>query len=56
VNAAEARRYAEFAAEQQAAAEAACRRHGIGFTPASTSWTPLDLLFDPRSEILLTAA
>jgi len=56
VDAAEGRRYAEFAAEQRAAAEAACRRHGVGFTPASTSRTPLDLLFDPRSEIRLTAA
>jgi Mg-chelatase subunit ChlD len=49
VNAAEGRRYAEFAAAQRAAAEAACRRHGVGFTPASTSRAPLDLLFDPRS-------
>ena len=56
VDAAEGRRYAEFAAEQRASAEAACRRHGVGFTPASTSRTPLDLLFDPRSEIRLTAA
>jgi uncharacterized protein (DUF58 family) len=56
VNAAEGRRYAEFATEQRAAAETACRRHGVGFTPASTSRTPLDLLFDPRSEIRLTAA
>jgi uncharacterized protein (DUF58 family) len=56
VDAAEERRYAEFAAEQRAAAEAACRRHGVGFTPASTSRAPLDLLFDPRSEIRLTAA
>jgi uncharacterized protein (DUF58 family) len=56
VDKAEGRRYSEFAAEQRAAAEAACRRHGVGFTPASTSRTPLDLLFDPRSEIRLTAA
>ncbi|HVX31999.1 MAG TPA: hypothetical protein VHA80_02570 [Solirubrobacterales bacterium] len=56
IDAAEARSYAEFAAAQQAAAEAACRRHGVGFTPASTSRAPLDLLFDPRSEIRLVAA
>jgi uncharacterized protein (DUF58 family) len=56
VDAAEARSYAEFATAQRAAAEAACRRHGVGFTPASTSRTPLDLLFDPRSDLRLVAA
>jgi uncharacterized protein (DUF58 family) len=56
VNAAEGRRYAEFAAAQRGAAEAACRRHGVAFMPASTSRSPLDLLFDPRSELRLTAA
>lgn len=56
VTAAESRRYAEFATERRALAEAACRRHGVGFTPASTSRSPMDLLFDPRSEIRLTAA
>jgi len=50
------RRYAELAAGRRAAAEAACRRHGVAFTPASTSRSPLDLLFDPRSELRLTAA
>jgi uncharacterized protein (DUF58 family) len=56
VTAAEGRRYAEFAAAQRQATEAACRRHGVAFTPASTSSSPLDLLFDPRSELRLTAA
>jgi uncharacterized protein (DUF58 family) len=56
VNAAAGRTYAEFAGEQRRAAEAACRRHGVGFTPALTSSTPLDLLFDPRSDLRLTAA
>jgi uncharacterized protein (DUF58 family) len=56
VGAAEGRRYAEFAAAQRAAAEEACRRHGVAFTPASTSRTPLDLLFDPRSDLRLAAA
>jgi uncharacterized protein (DUF58 family) len=56
VTAAEGRRYAEFAAARRASAEAACRRHGVAFIPASTARTPLDLLFDPRSELRLTAA
>jgi uncharacterized protein (DUF58 family) len=56
VTAAEGRRYAEFAAAQREAAEAACRRHGVAFMPASTSRSPLDQLFDPRSELRLTAA
>jgi uncharacterized protein (DUF58 family) len=56
VTAAAGRRYAEFAGARRAAAEAACRRHGVAFTPASTSQTPLDLLFDPRPELRLTAA
>jgi len=56
VTAAEGRRYGEFADAQRSAAEASCRRHGVAFIPASTSRSPLDLLFDPRSELRLTAA
>ncbi|HTR75599.1 MAG TPA: DUF58 domain-containing protein [Solirubrobacterales bacterium] len=56
VTVAEARRYAEGAAARRDAAEAACRRHGVAFTPASTSQSPLALLFDPRHEPLLAAA
>ncbi|HEX4306758.1 MAG TPA: DUF58 domain-containing protein [Solirubrobacterales bacterium] len=56
VTVAEGRRYAEFAAARREAAEAACRRHGVAFIPASTTRTPLDLLLDPRSELRLTAA
>jgi hypothetical protein len=56
VTAADGRRQAEFLVAQGRAAEAACRRHGVGFTQASTSSGPLDLLFDPRSELRLMAA
>jgi uncharacterized protein (DUF58 family) len=56
VTVAEGRRYARFAEEQRDAAAAACRRHRVGFTPASTSRAPLDLLFDPRSDLRLAAA
>jgi uncharacterized protein (DUF58 family) len=56
VTAAEDRRLAGFAAAQRGAAEEACRRHRVRFMPASTSSSPLDLLFDPASALRLTAA
>jgi hypothetical protein len=56
VTAADSRRHAEFAAAQREAAEAACRRHRIRFTAASTSSRPLDLLAGPDSALRLTAA
>ena len=56
VTAAAGRRYAEFAAAQREAVEAACRRHRVRFIAASMSSRPLDLLFDPGSSLHLTAA